>query len=231
MKLCCSNNNPQDFYTILNLFQRLLQLSISVSENPDKCAENLSGELLNSYSQLSDLQCRTVFLQTLPSHLLRSKFLHLYAKVFCEKADPSSHDSGLVGIQCIIQSDCQRLPLKRDDVSNFEARMCSGFHRSEEECEEHAMVIAYSLQSYLFCHHKKLQSMPKKLMLNTDGLTNSQEAQNRRHLSVLDQEEIVNMGDKVQVFAGRLFSLCPSLTRRTTHLVELLSDMRIWDPW
>lgn len=224
VNLCCNYTSVPDFYIILSLFQRLLQLCQSVSENPDKFAESLAQELLNSYSQFGSLECRKVFLQTLPSHLLRSKFLCSYVRVFCEMPEPREHDSSLKGIQQIIESDFLRLPRKRDDVLNLEARMCAGIHRSSEECEEHAMIIASSLQSYLFSHHKRLKCSRKKMALD-------RETDDDRHLSLNDTEEIVNMADKVQVFAGRMLSLSPSLSDRTMHLIELLSDMRLWDPW
>lgn len=222
-------------YQAIGLFQRLIQLSLSVSEDPERCATNLVGELLFAYNQLQHLECRTIFLQSIHSHLLRSKFLEKYLEVYCKDSEVNRNLSNYSGIQKIVQVDFERLPQKRDPIEDTsEGRKCHEWHRSQQDCEEMAMVLSYSLQSYLFSHHKKLQCSPKRMPLTSEEEEECNQKQaNSHHLSISDFDEICNMGDKVLVLVGRLMSLCykGSLNVRTNQLIELLSDMRLWDPW
>ena len=100
-----------------------------VSEDPNKCADILASELLSTYSKLPNLESRTVFLQSLHSNLLRSKFLKLFIEVFYEKPEDYAHVKN-TGVQGIIKVDFERLPLKQDSSE----RLCLGYHRTEREC-------------------------------------------------------------------------------------------------
>ncbi|XP_048584505.1 uncharacterized protein LOC116615998 isoform X2 [Nematostella vectensis] len=221
----CSYGVP---FSPMSLLYRLLQLSITVSKNQESCVDHLSSELLSCYLQLQSLSARTQLLQSIQSHLLRWRLADLVLIVSCKSETGDEHATG---ISKIITQHFKRLPPKQGSTLSQECNVCL---RNSEEVEEFIALLAYSMQSYLFCYHKKLRGECRKAKLcRTDGTDNEENSSDHDEyfLSFLDLDTLCNMGEEVIMLHGRAMSLCPYLTQRTQQLLSMLELGEMWHSW
>ena len=191
------------------LLQRMLMLSLTVSERPEDCSSRIAGEMILAYCQMPSLGCKTLLLQSMQSPLLRAKLIEIIVRNFCPLQQDHDNAVPRSGLRHIIFVDFRRSPPGLiDGVSLSE---------SVDSCEEFIMLHAYWLQSLVFSRKRSLQR-------NTSG--------SFRTLSMDDGDALTEIDQNVVKLRARLEKLCnPSkLSQRSYQLLDLISSLQSFAP-
>lgn len=186
---------------ILSLFQRLLQLSLDVSDLPIDSARRITnGPLIWAYMHpsISSVECKTLLLETLQSHLLRSVFIELIFQNYCQESGNPCH----CGLQRIVNTYFLYEP---PSYLNEESSDCRG----QSECEEFVMLLAYLLQSYIFCRAKGFQSADPEDILPKE-----------------DVDTLLHIDRDVAELQDRLEGMCNPLSEKTYQLLDLIVTLQ-----
>ena len=199
----------------VNLFQRMLTLSLTVSERPEDCAARIADEMILAYCMMPSIELKTLFLQSTQSHLLRAKLIEVIVNNCCS-LDHTELDNGRsrVGLKPIVCADFKRSPPGLDNG----AKQCSSNSVDiTASCEEFIMLLAYRLQSLVFCCKRSLQKN------TSDSL---------RILSMEDEDVLREIDQSVGKLRKRLEDLCiPStLSQRSYQLLDLMSSLKSFAP-
>ncbi|XP_068746942.1 SUMO-interacting motif-containing protein 1-like isoform X2 [Montipora capricornis] len=199
---------------LVNLLQRMLMLSLGVGERPDDCASSIGNEMFLVYHRLPSVELKTVFLQSTQSHLLRAKLIEFIVRNCCPLPHAELDDSGIhkEGVKHIIAVDFTRIPPGLNDVT-----VTSDSVNVVDCCEEFIMLLAYWLQSLMFCRKRSLQKN------TSDSL---------RMFSMDDKDLLREIDTQVGKLRMRLENLCkPSdLSPRSNQLLELMSSLKSYAP-
>ena len=203
----------------LYLLQRMLTLSLLVSDRPEDSAARLADELVVVYVELQSIMHKTLLLQSVQSHLLKSKLIEVIVTNCCPLDGEQLNVDGIsrVGLRRIVFTDFRRSPPANsslihgldNDVSGNTAATCN-----TTNCEEFVMLLAYWLQSVIFCRKRSL-------MKNTSS-----------DLSIDDIDVLNEIAEEVLILRVRLESLCNPLplSSRSYQLLELISSLKGFAP-
>ena len=195
----------------LNLLQRMLMLSLLVSERPEDSASRIADELVMVYVELRSIKLKTLLLQSVQSHLLKTKLIEVIVSNCCPSGgELEAERISKVGLRHIVFTDFKRSPPANS--SPFQDP-CDSVDNTTN-CEEFVMLIAYWLQSFIFCRKRSLMKSP-----SADSL---------QVLSIDDVDVLKEIKEEVSLLRARLESLCsPSpLSSRTYQLLELISSLK-----
>ena len=196
------------------LLQRMLMLSLTVSERPEDCASRIADEMILAYCMMPSIELKTLFLQSIQSHLLRAKLCEVIVSNCCS-LDHTELDDGRsrVGLKPIIFVDFKRSPPRLDNG----AESSSNSVDITVSCEELVMLLAYRLQSLIFSRKRSLQKN------TSDSL---------RTLSMEDEDVLREIDQSVEKLRTRLEDLCsPSkLSQRSYQLLDLMSSLKSFAP-
>ena len=184
----------------LYLLQRMLQLSVLVSQRPEDTAVRLANDLVLAYVELPSIKYKTLLLQSLQSHLLKTKLIEIVVKNCCsideELEEERMTSSGLKNVVL----NFKRSPPLSDGIV------------STTNCEEFVMLLAYWLQSFIFCHKRSLMAKGKE---------------SQRVLSLNDVEVLRRIEQEVSILTARLELLCDStLSPRSYQLLQLILSLK-----
>lgn len=191
----------------VSLLQRMLMLSLLVSERPEDSAARIAEELVIVYLQLQSIEQKAMFLQSMQSHLVRSKVIEVIVSNCPSPAEQDNKGLHGVGFRRILFIDFKRFP--PDHLSLNDDAVCS----NTTNCEEFVMILAYWLQSLVFCQNKSHQKNPSEYL---------------RMLSMDDVDVLLNIDQEVWKLRERLEDLCsPSpLTTRSYQLLDMMSALK-----
>lgn len=199
----------------VNLFQRMLTLSLTVSERPEDCAARIADEMILAYCMMPSIELKTLFLQSTQSHLLRAKLIEVIVNNCCS-LDHIELDNGRtrVGLKPIVCADFKRSP---PGVDNGAKQCSSNSVDITASCEEFIMLLAYWLQSLVFCRKRSLQKN------TSDSL---------RILSMEDEDALREIDQSVGKLRTRLEDLCSpaKLSQRSYQLLDLMSSLKSFAP-
>lgn len=189
----------------LFLLQRMLTLSLSVNERPEDFAGRIADELFLVYNwQLQSTKEKSLLLQSTQSHLLRMKLIEvILSNCFPPQEEQDIREVPRMGLAHIIFVDFQRSP----DANN------SDHVDLIDHCEVFIMLLAYLLQSFLFCRKRSLQKN------SSDSL---------RIMSMDDTDSLLEIDSEVTRLRERLENICsPSqLSSRSYQLLDLMSSLK-----
>lgn len=189
----------------LFLLQRMLTLSLSVNERPEDFAGRIADELFLVYNwQLHTTKEKSLLLQSTQSHLLRMKLIEvILSNCFPPQEEQDIREVPRMGLAHIIFVDFQRSP----DTNN------SDHVDLIDHCEVFIMLLAYLLQSFLFCRKRSLQKN------SSDSL---------RIMSMDDTDSLLEIDSEVTRLKERLENICsPSqLSSRSYQLLDLMSSLK-----
>ena len=202
----------------VNLLQRMLTLSLTVSERPEDCASRIADEMILAYCTMPSMELKTLFLQSTQSHLLRAKLIEVIVNNCCS-LDHTELDNGRseldngrsrVGLKHIVCADFKRSP---PGLDNGTEQCSSNSVDITASCEEFIMLLAYWLQSLVFCRKRSLQKN------TSDSL---------RILSMEDEDVLREIDQSVGKLRTRLEDLCsPSkLSQRSYQLLDLILSLK-----
>ena len=127
---------------VLSLCQRLLKLAIDASSNPVDWARMITnGPLIWAYMHpsLTSVECKTLLVESIQSHLLRSTFIELIFNNYCQDfTNPLG-----CGLERVFGTYFLLMP------PSYSVGSPSAY-RSQAECEELVMLLAFLLQSHVF---------------------------------------------------------------------------------
>lgn len=196
------------------LLQRMLMLSLTVSEQPEDCSSRIANEVILAYCQMPSLGYKTLLLQSMQSHPLRAKLIEIIVRNFCPPSSVLSEQDELgtvpiSGLRHIIFVDFKRSPPGLIDGVSLSERVNS--------CEEFIMLQAYWLQSLVFSRKRSLQR-------NTSD--------SFRTLSMDDEDALTEIDQYVVQLRARLEKSCsPSkLSQRSYQLLDLISSLQSFAP-
>ena len=189
----------------LFLLQRMLTLSLSVNERPEDFAGRIADELFLVYNwQLQSTKEKSLLLQSTQSHLLRMKLIEvILSNCFPPQEEQDIREVPRMGLAHIIFVDFQRSP----DTNN------SDHIDLIDHCEVFIMLLAYLLQSFLFCRKRSLRKN------SSDSL---------RIMSMDDTDSLLEIDFEVTRLKERLENICsPSqLSSRSYQLLDLMSSLK-----
>ena len=193
------------------LLQRILMLSLLVSERPEDCASRIADEMILVYSQMPSIELKTLFLQSMQSYLLRARLIEMVVGNCCPLAQIEQGNDGIPsgGLRHIIFVDFKRSPSAfNDDVMSSSDKV-----DYIASCEEFLMLLAYWLQSLIFCRKKSLQKN------TSDSL---------RILSMDDIDVMMDIDQELVKLRERLENLCSptELSPRSYKLLELMRSLK-----
>ena len=189
----------------VHLLQRMLMLSLSISERPEDCASRIADELFLVYNwQLLSIEHKTLLLQSMKSHLLRIKLIEVILSNCC----PSQVEQENVkiptrsGLRHIFFDFMRSPPIYDAECAD-----------TTVSCEEFIMLLAYFLQSFIFCRKRSLRKN------TSDSL---------RIMSMDDGEVLLELDKEVLKLRERLESFCsPSpLSSRSYQLLDLMLSLK-----
>ena len=193
----------------LLLIQHLLQLVMLVNEKPNACAVQLADELVSCYLGLQHLQMKIFLLQTIESHMVRSKMIDSVLQ--CRFP---MEDCPITGLRRIVEHHFFR-ELNHGDIDSSEDLI-------KQECEEFVMLLAYLMQSYICTHEEKLQAQQDNLFEKDDNVDSDSSG---LHLSVEDVLVLCDMEQHVQGLQQRLEKTCPIFSERTHIMFQLMTSL------
>lgn len=206
----------------LYLLQKMLVLSLLVSERPEDSSSRLADELVMVYVELRSIQHKTLLLQSVQSHLLKTKLIEVIVSNCCPSHDDLEVEGmSRVSIRQIVFIDFKRFPpanassIHDADPDNYLVNESSlSCNSTTISCEEFIMLLAYWLQSFVFCRKRSLMKNA-----STDSL---------RVLSMDDVDVLKEIDEEVLLLTARLESLCsPStLSTRSYQLLDLISSLK-----
>ena len=187
----------------LYLLQRMLQLSLLVSQRPEDTASRIADDLVMVYVELSSVKHKTLLLQSVQSHLLKTKLIEVIVSNCCPfDEEVEAERIPRFGLRHIVFDfkRCPPMSLSHDSVANTSS------------CEEFIMLLAYWLQSFIFCRKRSLVAKGKE---------------SQRVLSIDDIEVLKEIDQEVLMLTARLESLCDSsLSPRSYQLLQLISSLK-----
>lgn len=209
----------------LSLLQHLLQLVMIVNEQPRDCASQIADELVSCYLALRSLEQKTLLLQTLESHLVRSETLDCVLQSRFPMEDFSSSGISLpTGLCKIVDHHFYRKLQYGDNCSDVDSSSDYHFESVQQECEEFVMLLAYLMQSYICLHEEKLQAQ-QMTPDPTDERDSFNVHRDGLHLSVEDVVTLSDVREHVGKLRQRLEKVCPMFSKRTYLLFELMDSM------
>ena len=201
----------------LLLLQRMLMLSLLVSDQPDRSASRIADELVMAYVELPSIKQKTLLLQSVQSHVLKTKLIEVIVSNCCP-FDEALEVEGVsrLGLRQFVFTDFKRSPPANSssiyDPDKNLSDDCVDYTTSS--CEEYIMLLAYWLQSFIFCRKRSLLKN-----FTTESLP---------VLSLDDVDVLKEIDEEVLILRTRLESLCnPSpLSSRSYQLLELMSSLK-----
>ena len=199
----------------LYLLQRMLTLSLLVSDRPEDSATRLADELVVVYVELQSITHKTLLLQSVQSHLLKSKLIEVIVTNCCPLDSDQLNVEGIsrVGLRPIVFTDFRRSPPAHpSSIHGLDNDVSGNTVANTTNCEEFVMLLAYWLQSLVFCRKRSL-------MKNTLS-----------ELSIDDVDVLNEIDEEVLTLRVRLESLCNPLSSRSYQLLELISSLKSFAP-
>ena len=201
----------------LYLLQRMLVLCLMVSDRPEDSAARLADDLVVVYVELQSITHKTLFLQSVQSHLLKTKLIEVIVTNCCPYDGDQLEVEGIsrVGLRHIVLIDFRRSPpTSSSSIHGLDNDLFGNTVANTTNCEEFVMLLAYWLQSFVFCRKRSLMKHP-----SSDSL---------RTLSIDDVDVLNEIDEEVLKLRVRLESLCnPSpLSSRSYQLLELISSLK-----
>lgn len=184
----------------LYLLQRMLQLSMLVSQRPEDTAVRLANDLVLAYVELPSVKYKTLLLQSIQSHFLKTKLIEVVMKNCCAIDNESGAEiTTSFGLKYVVFNFKRSPPLSNGIVSTT-------------NCEEFVMLLAYWLQSFIFCRKRTLTAKGKD---------------SQRVMSQDDIEVLREIEQEVLMLTGRLEALCgSSLSPRSYQLLQLIVSLK-----
>lgn len=197
----------------LYLLQRMLALSLLVSDRPEDSAARLADDLVVVYVELQSIMHKTLFLQSVQSHLLKTKLIEVIVTNCCPLRGDQLEFEGIsrVGLRHIVFTDFRRSPpANSSPVDGLDDDLSD----NTKNCEEFIMLLAYWLQSFIFCRKRCLMKNNSSVLLQT--------------LSIDDVDVLNEIDEEVLMLRLRLESLCDPLplSSRSYQLLELISSLK-----
>lgn len=201
----------------LYLLQRMLTLSLLVSDRPEDSAARLADELVVVYVELQSIMHKTLLLQSVQSHLLKSKLIEVIVTNCCPLDGEQLNVEGIsrVGLRRIVFTEFRRSPpANSSSIHGLDNDMSGNTVANTTNCEEFIMLLAYWLQSFVFCRKRTL----------TKNSTPD--------LSIYDVDVLNEIDEEVLMLRVRLESLCNPLplSPRSYQLLELISSLKSFAP-
>lgn len=197
----------------LYLLQRMLALSLLVSDRPEDSAARLADDLVVVYVGLQSIMHKTLFLQSVQSHLLKTKLIEVIVTNCCPLHGDQLEVEGIsrVGLRHIVFTDFSRSPPAN---SSSVHGLDNDLSDNTKNCEEFVMLLAYWLQSFIFCRKRCLMKNNPSDSLQT--------------LSIDDVDVLNEIDEEVLMLRLRLESLCNPLplSSRSYQLLELISSLK-----
>ena len=188
-------------------------LSLLVSDRPEDSAARLADDLVVVYVELQSIMHKTLFLQSVQSHLLKTKLIEVIVANCCPLHGDQLEVEGIsrVGLRHIVFTDFRRSPPAN---SSSVHGLDNDLSDNTKNCEEFVMLLAYWLQSFIFCRKRCLMKNNPSDSLQT--------------LSIDDVDVLNEIDDKVSMLRLRLESLCIPLplSSRSYQLLELISSLK-----
>lgn len=200
----------------LLLLQRMLLLSLLVSDRPDHSASRIADELVWAYVELPSIKQKTLLLQSVQSHVLKTKLIEVIVSNCCP-FDGALEVEGVsrLGLRQFVLTDFKRFPpANPSSIYHPDKNLSDDCVDYTACCEEYVMLLAYWLQSFIFCRKRSLLKN-----FSTESLP---------VLSLDDVEVLKEIDEEVLFLRTRLESLCsPSpLSPRSYQLLELMSSLK-----
>ncbi|XP_078358267.1 uncharacterized protein LOC144643026 isoform X2 [Oculina patagonica] len=195
----------------LYLLQRMLVLSLLVSERPEDSASRIANELVMVYVELQSIKHKSLLLQSVQSHLLKTKLIEVIVSNCCPSDDKLEVEGiSRVGLRDIVFTDFKRYPPGHSLSDPDNSLSCDSVDITTN-CEEFITLLAYLLQSFIFCGKSSLMKNLSNRMLSLD-----------------DVEVLNEIDDELLLLRARLESLCGAspLSRRSYELLDLMSSLK-----
>ena len=211
------NQNCRHNFCLLYLLQRMLTLSLLVSDRPEDSAARLADDLVVVYVELQSITHKTLLLQSIQSHLLKTKLIEVIVSNCCPLDGDQVEVDGIsrLGLRHIVFTDFRRSPpANSSSIHGLDNDLSGNTVANTTNCEEFVMLLAYWLQSFIFCRKRSL-------MKNTSS-------DSLRILSIDDIDVLNEIDEEVLMLRVRLESLCNPLplSSRSYQLLELMSSLK-----
>lgn len=201
----------------LFVLQRMLMLSLLVSDRPEDSAARIADDLVVVYVELQSIKHKTLLLQSVQSHLLKTKLIEVIVTNCCPFDGDQLEVEGIsrAGLRHIVFTDFRRSPPAiSSSIHDLNNDLSGNTVANTTNCEEFVMLLAYWLQSFVFCRKRSL-------MKNTSS-------DSLRTLSIDDVDVLNEIDEEVLMLRVRLESLCSPLplSSRSYQLLELISSLK-----
>ena len=155
----------QDCYHTVNdvpkappMIDRLIDLTVCVSTNPEDCATRLACELCHSYIMLTEINQKQIFVTNISNKLVRLKLCQRILENHCGNFESGSTGS-FANLGDLVSSYFQFAPLRScftppstpdNDNAHGDVEVESSQH-SPEACEELLLLLFNLVTSYIYC--------------------------------------------------------------------------------
>lgn len=201
----------------LYLLQRILTLSLLVSDRLEDSATRIADDLVVVYVEQQSITHKTLLLQSVQSHLLKTKLIEVIVTNCCPLDGDQLKVEGIsrVGLRHIVFTDFRRSPpANSSSIHGLDNDLSGNTVANTTNCEEFVMLLAYWLQSFVFCRKRSLMKTTSSDLL--------------QNLSIDDVDVLNEIDDEVLMLRVRLESLCNPLplSSRSYQLLELISSLK-----